>query len=89
MAAADPALLDAPLSSGAKMVPDRFSQRIQAGPGEPPNEALVDVGEPGVGEMVAQVIQVRPGTVGAYQLRGVGGRLVADSHSQPVQDPSR
>jgi hypothetical protein len=38
------------------MVPDRFSQRVQAGPGEPPGESLVDVGEPGVGEMVAQVI---------------------------------
>jgi hypothetical protein len=48
--------LDAALWSGAKMVPDRFSQRVQAGPGEPPGESLVDVGEPGVGEMVAQVI---------------------------------
>ena len=36
--------LGAALSSGAKMMPDRFSQRVRAGPGEPPEESLVDVG---------------------------------------------
>ena len=73
------------------MVPYRFSQRIQAGPGEPPDESLVDVREPGVGEMIAQVIEVRPGPVCAYRLpRGgrVGERLVADRDPQPVQDPA-
>ncbi len=34
-------------------MPDRFSERAEAGPGEPPDESLVDVREPGVGEMVA------------------------------------
>lgn len=73
------------------MVPYRFSQRIQAGPGEPPDESLVDVREPGVGEMIAQVIEVRPGPVGAYRLpRGgrVGERLVADRDPQSVKDPA-
>jgi len=73
------------------MVPYRFSQRIQAGPGEPPDESLVDVREPGVGEMIAQVIEVRPGPVGSYRLPccgRVGERLVADRDPQPVQDPA-
>ena len=41
--------------------------------------------------MIAQVIQVRPGPVGAYRLAGggrVGQRLVADGNPQPVQDPA-
>ena len=40
-------------------------ERVEAGPGEPADETLVDVGEPGMGEVVAQVVEVGPGVVGA------------------------
>jgi hypothetical protein len=43
------------------MVPDRVPERVEAGPGEAADEGLVDVGEPGVGQVAAQVVQVGPG----------------------------
>lgn len=45
-------------------------QGVEACPGEALDEGFVDVGQAGVGEVVAQVIQVGPGAVGAYQLAG-------------------
>ena len=73
------------------MVPDRFSERAEAGPGELPDESLVEVREPGVGEVVAQVVKIRPGSVSTYGLPGGGRvreRLVADGDPQPVQNPA-
>ena len=61
-----------------------------AGPGEPADEALVDAGKPGVGEMVAQVVEIGPGPVGADGLTdglGEGQGLVPGGDPQPVQDP--
>ena len=43
------------------MVPDRFPEGAEAGPGEPPDESLVDVREAGVGEMVAGHLLVGDG----------------------------
>jgi hypothetical protein len=44
-----------------------------------------------VGEVVAQVVKVRPGPVSTYGLRGGGRireRLVGDGDPQPVQNPA-
>ena len=63
---------------------------VEACPGEPADETFVDVGEPGVGEVVAQVIKVGPGPVRADRLAGclrVGQGLVPGGDPQPVQDP--
>jgi hypothetical protein len=38
---------------------------VEAGPGEAADKAFVDVGEARVSEVVAQVIEVGPGPVGA------------------------
>ena len=46
---------------------------VEACPGEPADESFIDVGEPGVGEVVAQVIEVGPGLVGADRLAGCLG----------------
>jgi hypothetical protein len=42
----------------------------EPGPSEAADEAFVDVGESGVGEVVAQVVEVGPGAVGADCLTG-------------------
>src|SRR6202042_82828 len=63
---------------------------VEAGPGEAADEAFVDVGEAGVGEVVAQVVEVGPGPVGADGLAGrlgVGQALVPGGDPDPVQDP--
>jgi hypothetical protein len=62
---------------------------VEAGPGEAADEALVDVGEAGVGEVVAQVVEVGPGPFGADGLPGrlgVGEGLVPGGDPEPVQD---
>jgi hypothetical protein len=43
------------------------------GAGEPADESFVDVRDPGVGEVVAQVIKVGPGLIGADRLAGCLG----------------
>ena len=61
---------------------------VEAGPGEAADEPFVDVGEPGVGEVVAQVVKVRPGPVSTYRLPGGGRvreRLVANGDPQPCR----
>jgi hypothetical protein len=63
---------------------------VEPGPGEAADEVFVDVGEPGVGEVVAQVVEVGPGAVGADRLAGrlgVGQGLVPGRDPQPVQYP--
>lgn len=63
---------------------------VEAGPGEAADEALVDVGEAGVGQVVAQVVEVGPGLVGADGLAGclgVGQGLVPGGDPEPVQNP--
>ena len=57
---------------------------VEAGPGEAADEAFVDVGEPGVGEVVAQVVKVGPGPVGAD---GLAGRLGVGEGLIPGGDP--
>jgi len=42
---------------------------VEAGPGEAADESFVDIGESGVGEVVAQVVEVGPDSVGADGLR--------------------
>jgi hypothetical protein len=62
---------------------------VEAGPGEPADESFVDVGEPGVGEVVAQVIKVGPGLVRADGLAGclgVGQGLVPGGDPVPLQN---
>jgi len=79
------------LHSGMETVPHHLSQRAEAGPGEPPDQSLVDVREPGMGEVVAQIVKVRPGSVSTDWLPGSGRvreRLVADGNPQPVQNPA-
>ena len=68
----------------------RGLERVEACPGEPADECFVDVGQAGVGQVVAKVIQVGPGPVGADRLAGglgVGQRLVPGGDPQPVQYP--
>src|ERR1700727_1853039 len=63
---------------------------VEAGPGESADEVFVDVGEAGVGEVVAQVVEVGPGLVGADGLPGGGGEgqgLVPGGDPQPVEEP--
>ena len=63
---------------------------VEPGPGEAADEAFVDVGEPGVGQMVAQVVEISPDPVGADCLTdrlGVGEGLVPGGDPQPVQYP--
>jgi hypothetical protein len=63
---------------------------VEAGPGEAADEPFVDVGEPGVGEVVAQVVEVGPDPIGADRLPdrvGVGQGLVPGGDPRPVQDP--
>jgi hypothetical protein len=47
-----------------------FAEGVEACPGEPADETFVDVGKPGVGEVVAQVVEVGPGPVSADALPG-------------------
>jgi hypothetical protein len=42
-------------------VPDRFPERAEAGPGELPDESLVDIREPRAGEVVADHLLVGEG----------------------------
>jgi hypothetical protein len=58
------------LGSGAQVLLGGGLEEVQACPGEALDECFVDVGQAGVGEVVAQVIQVGPGTVSAHQLAG-------------------
>jgi hypothetical protein len=51
-----------------QVVPGGCADGAEAGPGEPADEPFVDVGEPGVGEVVAQVVEAGPDPVGAYGL---------------------
>src|SRR5258706_48582 len=70
----------------AQLVLDVPLERAGAGPGEAADECFVDVGEPGVREAVAQVVQVGPDRFGAHGLpgrRGVGQGLVAGGDLQP------
>jgi hypothetical protein len=63
---------------------------VESGPGEAADEAFVDVGKAGVGEVVAQVVEVGPGPVGADGLAGglgVGEGLVPGGDPEPVQHP--
>jgi len=74
----------------AQMILNGLPERADAGPGEAADECVVDVGEPGVREVVAQVVEVGPGPVGADGLsgrRGVGKGLVAGCYPQPVEHP--
>src|SRR5216683_1739339 len=76
--------------AAAQMILDGLPERVGARPGEAANECFVDVGEPGVREVVAQVVEVGPGPLGAHGLsgrRGVGKGLVADCYPQPVEHP--
>ena len=60
---------------------------VQACPGEALNESLVDVRQTRVSEVITQVVQVGPGTVGTHQLAdglGVGKGFVPGSYPQPV-----
>jgi hypothetical protein len=50
------------------MLADYALQGVQACPGKALNESFVDVRQAGVGQMVAQVVQVRLNALGAYQL---------------------
>jgi hypothetical protein len=62
---------------------------VEAGPGEAADKALVDVGKSGVGQVVAQVVKVGAGPVGADGLvnrLGVGQGLVSGGDPEPVQD---
>jgi hypothetical protein len=72
-----------------QVVPGGGTEGVEAGPGETADEAFVDVGEAGVGEVVAQVVEVGPGPVRADGLvngLGVGQGLVPGGDPQPVQD---
>src|SRR5258706_13455423 len=72
------------------MILNGLPERADAGPGEAADECVVDVGEPGVREVVAQVGEVGPGPVGADGLsgrRGVGKGVVAGCYPQPVEHP--
>jgi hypothetical protein len=63
---------------------------VQACPGEALDQRFVDVGQAGVGEVVAQVVQVGPGAVGADGLAGglgVGEGFVPGRDPQAVQQP--
>lgn len=65
-------------------------QGVEACPGEALDEGFVDVGQAGVGQVVAQVIQVGPGAVGAHRLAGglgVSQGFVPCGDPQPVQQP--
>src|ERR1051326_5505076 len=69
---------------------DGFQERPSSCPGEPHDEGLVDVGEPGMCQVVAQVVQVRPGPVGPNWLAsgcGIGECFVSGGDPQPVQHP--
>ena len=63
---------------------------VEPGSGKAADEAFVDVGGPGVGQMVAQVVEISPDSVGADCLTGrlgVGEGLVPGGDLQPVQYP--
>ena len=85
------ALLELPASGARlKVVLGGGLKRVEAGPGEPADKPFVDIGEAGVGEVVAEVVEVGPRPVSAYGLPGrlrVGQRLVPGRNPQPVQDP--
>jgi hypothetical protein len=65
-------------------------KRVETRPGEPADKPFVDIGEAGMGEVVAEVVEVGPGPVTADRppcRLCVGQGLVADRNPQPVQDP--
>src|SRR5271165_2618760 len=65
-------------------------KRVQTGPGEPADKPFINIGKAGVGEVVAEVVEVGPGPVSADSLPGrlrVGQGLVAGGNPEPVQDP--
>ena len=76
--------------AAAQMILDGLPERVGARPGGAANERYVDVGEPGVREVVAEVVEVGPGPVDAHGLSDrcvVGQGLVADGDPQTVVHP--
>ena len=66
-------------------------QRIRSGPGKPLNEPFVDVREPGMSQVVAEVVKVRPDQISTDRLthRGhVGKGFVSGRYPQSMQDPT-
>ena len=76
--------------AAVEMILDGLPERVGARPGGAANERYVDVGEPGVREVVAEVVEVGPGPVDAHGLSDrcvVGQGLVADGDPQTVEHP--
>lgn len=74
----------------AQVILDGLPERVEARPGEAADKSFVYVWQAGVGEMVAQVVQVGSGPVGAHGLAGcsrIGEGFIACGDPQPVQDP--
>jgi hypothetical protein len=70
---------------------DGCLERVEAGPGEPADESFVNVRESRMGQVVAQVVEVGPGPVGADGLTGglgIGQGFVPGGDPDSVQDPA-
>jgi hypothetical protein len=79
-----------PLWPCAQVLAGGVLEGVQACPGEALDQRFVDVGQAGVGEVVAQVVQVGPGAVGADGLAGglgVSEGFVPGGDLQAVQQP--
>lgn len=68
-----------------------LAQLAEAGPGEPHDQSFIDVGQPGMGQMVPKVIQVSPDAIGTYRPPDCGAVsqcFVTGRDPQSVQDPA-